>query len=859
MGRKMEKRMKKSEKELLKKIGRDYNRTKKGRNLALVFSVLFSSMFIACLLTAYAGVKEAWFQYELHNFGTTAHGRLYGLTKEEFQRVKDYPEISEYSYSITAGVLREKDAEKNYYLEYSEDKKFQWEDKQFTGHLPEKSNEVVLSSDWLELHGYDKKIGEKVSLEWEMNGDVYTEEFSLCGYYESEQFSVPSGTNSHWHYTIGEYETIYVSKAFIEEKCRPYSEESSREEFEKNKIGVYLFNVDIKYSKAIGLISKNNKFSSSIGIRIYQNPVYRQKDPMQINFVTVFMMVGILILASVVAFWLINSMFRLSFTEDIHFLGTLQTLGMEKRQYAYFLRQQMLPFLLMGTSIGGILGMILGNIFMVQVLKCFNGELFYVYIINPGILLASLVINVCIVVYACNKVAKLTARYSPIEMTKLEAETENGKQKLRYGTSAFKSYKFAWRRIAFHKSAIKSKAIPVTFFLLVFLCGCTVLKSVDTVSTVTNAIGNIELAVFPKNGAEISQKDFTTEVKEWKEKLNDPEKWKVLGVVEKELSSSEMEKEFPKMKEYILNYTETQDKKSMDEFYLKIFGISEEIIEYFEVTKGKYDSKKFATGNYVLLLDNQTSGMEKAQNVMIDNPAKAIYQIGDKVSLGNKQYEIMAEVYLPSSVKNGSVELEIPFLLPEQEAKKISGKYCVYGSVYCGENLEVAEQDAKKTLQLEHKWNRDLEVVTVEVAKEYATDFTDLCIMISLFVCTFLGILLVFYMINTILYEIEASKEEMGLLVSFGMNKKQLLEVWWYQVFYEKIFVLGTVFVVGSLLSYFVIRPFFQMTAIWGYQYCMIPVIFMGILLGLLECYIIWRKINEIFHKNNITQLFVEE
>ena len=311
------------------------------------------------------------------------------------------------------------------------------------------------------------------------------------------------------------------------------------------------------------------------------------------------------------------------------------------------------------------------------------------------------------------------------------------------------------------------------------------------------------------------------------------------------------------MKEYILKYTE--DGKNKEEFYLKIFGISEEMIQYFEVTEGIYDSEKFAAGNYVLLINNQTSGVESGKDVVIDNPAKAIYQTGDKVFLENRQYEIMAEVSLPSKVENGSVELEIPFLLPEQEAKKISGKYCVYGSVYCGENLEAAEQDAKKTLQLENMWSRDLQVVTVEVAKELAIDFTELCIMIALFVCLFLGTLLLFYMTNTMLYEIESSKEEIGLLVSFGMSKRQLLEVWWYQVLYEKIFMLGIVFVVGSLLSYFVIRPIFQMTAIWGYQYCMIPVVFMGIVLGLLECCIIWRKISEIFCRNTITQLFVEE
>ena len=105
----------------------------------------------------------------------------------------------------------------------------------------------------------------------------------------------------------------------------------------------------------------------------------------------------------------------------------------------------------------------------------------------------------------------------------------------------------------------------------------------------------------------------------------------------------------------------------------------------------------------------------------------------------------------------------------------------------------------------------------------------------------------------------EAAKTEMGLLEGFGMSKRQLLEVWWYQVLYEKIVETGIVFFVGSLLSYFVVCPIFQMTAIWTYQYCMVPVILMGILLGLIEGYIIRRRIYEIFSKNAIAQMFIEE
>ena len=856
-------RLKKGEKELLKQLGREYNRTKKGRNYALFFSVLFASMFIACLLTAYAGVKEAWFQYELHNFGTTAHVRLYELTQEQLQSVKDYPEISECSYSITAGMLRDKDAEKIYHLEYTEDKKFQWEGKRFTGHLPEKTDEVVLSSDWLELHGYEKTLGEKVSLEWEMNEEVYTGEFTLCGYYESEQFSPPSGTYSYWQYANGTYEIVYVSRDFVEEKCAQYGKVGSFDKMKNENIGIGLFNVDFKYSNVTNLSEKNAMFSQKLGLPICSNPVYQQKDPTHIDFVAVFIMLGILLLASTVAYWLINSMFRLSFTEDIHFFGTLQTLGMEKKQYAYFLRQQMLSFLITGTIAGDILGMLLGNVFMVQVLKCFNGEIPFTYVKNVMILIASILINVCIVRYCCNKVAKLTTSYSPVEMVDLEVGTGRGKRKLRYNVGGFRSYKFAWRRVCFQKGAILSRAIPVIFFLLVFLGGCTVLKSVDQASTVTDAIGNIELAVFPKNGCEMTQKDFSTGLKGWKEKLNEPEKWGNLGVAEKELSAKEMKQEFPEMMKYILKYTESKERKNTKEFYIKLFGMPEEIVKYFKVTEGTYDPDKFATGKYVLLLSNQTSGIESKddseEEIIVDNPAKAIYQIGDKISLENKQYEIMAEVTLPNKVRNGDRVLDIPFVLPEQEVQKISDKYCMYGSIYFGEKIEEAEQDAKEALQFDHKWSRDLQVVTVEVAKEFATDFSDLCIMIALFVCVFLGTLLLFYMVNTTFYEIESAKTEMGLLAGFGMSKRQLLEVWWYQVLYEKVVEIGIVVVVGSLLSYYVVRPIFQMTAIWTYQYCIVPVLLMGILLGVLECAIVWRRINEIFQRNTITQLFREE
>ena len=68
------------------------------------------------------------------------------------------------------------------------------------------------------------------------------------------------------------------------------------------------------------------------------------------------------------------------------------------------------------------------------------------------------------------------------------------------------------------------------------------------------------------------------------------------------------------------------------EFYMKLFGMPEEIVKYFKVTEGTYDPDKFATGKYVLLLSNQTSGIESKddseEEIIVDNPATLV-SLGD--------------------------------------------------------------------------------------------------------------------------------------------------------------------------------------------------------------------------------------
>ena len=59
-----------------------------------------------------------------------------------------------------------------------------------TGRLPEKENEVALSSTILESLGVTPKIGEEVTLTWEVNPmlkQYKTDTFQICGFWQGDK------------------------------------------------------------------------------------------------------------------------------------------------------------------------------------------------------------------------------------------------------------------------------------------------------------------------------------------------------------------------------------------------------------------------------------------------------------------------------------------------------------------------------------------------------------------------------------------------------------------------------------------------------------------------------------------------
>ena len=83
-----------------------------------------------------------------------------------------------------------------------------------TGRLPEKENEVALSSTILESLGVTPKIGEEVTLTWEVNPmlkQYKTDTFQICGFWQGDKA------------VLGQM--VWVSEAYAKENRYPVTQE----------------------------------------------------------------------------------------------------------------------------------------------------------------------------------------------------------------------------------------------------------------------------------------------------------------------------------------------------------------------------------------------------------------------------------------------------------------------------------------------------------------------------------------------------------------------------------------------------------------------------------------------------------
>lgn len=854
-------------KRVIWKLSKNYVKQKRFRIISISVTILIITILFTALLTLYTGIELSLGKYEIHKYGTEAHGQIFNVSKETCDILKSDTDVKDIAYSYMLGIVSsEIPGSKRYYICYDQQKSLEWEGINIIGKYPEEEHEIVVSTRLLELYGINKKLNQQLELSYTSMGVEYIEKFCITGYYTDRQTMATEGFYDGNHYP-GTYEKIYVSEKLCNNKLSIYNEKKAIKYFDIGKTyGDGLYQVQIKLqhnyniSKQIHNIEeKYKKYLIFSGIFI--NNGWIRIDPFGKTIENYFIIILSGIVISMIGIFVINSIFQIPIIEDVNFWGLLQTLGVSYNQYRYFLFLQMQTYAIYGILSGGIAGYIIGYILIPLITNNFyDGAVIRYMPFQFWIPLICMFTSFLVSYICCSKVAKKVTGLSPMEITVLREESMMKKHIKKLYIGKYKPYYFAWKMVKGNKSKTKAVTISFVFLLLMVMMFSTFLISINYTNYIQRQLGDLDFVVLSQNaadGAEIEECSYILDALEENNNLTGSR----IGKLEKDLilfsqfapKGQEEIFDTTKVKKYLLEngLLNSNLPDNLHQVCLSLFGFDSEILKYLDVVKGEINIKEFKTGNYVVLTSETTTGESDGITKECKNPLYGLYDVGDDIILYGKKYKVMAIVDMPYVLCSIFYANELPLIMPYEEAINKSSKFCTYGAVYQNNALKKEENINNIVNYILTDKNKTLEYISRDTIEKQLKTLSKMLYTVFLLVMIFIMVILIIHTVNVTTFSIQNNKQIFAVLQSIGMQRKQQKQ----QILWENILQLCISFLIvvifGSILSLTVVKKFCNSTSVCVYHYSIIPVVVISILMvigisvsAIVSYNIIWKKYN---------------
>lgn len=433
---------------VLRRIGRGMMRANRTRNIFAVLSIVLTTFMITTIFTIGVNYVENMNLSTMRTAGTAANAFLNNPTPDQVNKIRSLDYLETAGEQITVGaVTQQNDSGRNLQISLLYADGTEWEKhllpayNDFNGSYPDAENEIMLSRDALEQLGITSPtIGMEIPLTYADQSGEQHRTFTLSGW-----FRTYTGTG-----------TAFVSKALCE------------------RSGCTL--------QGSGMLSITLKNTPDDFYRL-EEEVPADENAGQ-NWITSFSLTGggagyitavvVLLVLFIVGsgYLLIYNVLYISVAKDTRFYGLLKTIGTSPSQIKKLVRRQALRFACIGIPIGillaaavsfGMIPSILTSAFLSGETNM-EAEVFF----HPVIFIASLIFSAITVWLSCNAPARAAARVSPVEA-------------LRYQNFAPKKVKTRRSRnggkpavMAFH-NVFRDKKRAVLVFLSLFLGTVTIL------------------------------------------------------------------------------------------------------------------------------------------------------------------------------------------------------------------------------------------------------------------------------------------------------------------------------------------------------------------------------------------------
>ena len=784
-------------KETLRLLTKRFMKMNRARNIIAVIAIMLTSLLFTSLFVGSVSMILSKRATEIKQFMDSSHAIAQNLSEEDAKRlqktIEQDEEVERYGSGIFLGAGMDERFGFSVEVRYADENMAEsFNCLPTTGRLPEKENEVALSSTILESLGVTPKIGEEVTLTWEVNPmlkQYKTDTFKICGFWQGDKA------------VLGQM--VWVSEAYAKENRYPVTQEELENGIYNGGKEYFLW-----YKNLWNLEKKTEKISKAAGFTragtgMEVNPAYNLFEEDSFSFSSLIIMILFVILAG---YLIIYNIFNISVKTDIRAYGLLKNVGTTGKQLKKIVRMQAWRLSAIGIPIGLLCGYLAGLCMAPSLtadaeISAQAGQTAQTVVsANPLIFLAAALLTLLTVYLSSLQACKMVERVSPVEALRL-AEGEQSHRKIKKNTSV------TWWGMAVQnvlRNWKKGLIVMLSIALSMVVVNCIVMLvqgyDFDSYRKVLLA-SDFQLDQMTGSLLNTNFNGITPEIKEILDECPDSAK---TGYVYYSEETHKMEPELLKTWEafadkYEKNWNDYEkqvweEAKASNTVSVHFLGISESVFDKLEWRGEKCSWDTFKSGNYVLV----DYGNKYAERPVSYYQTGGIFQM-DYKNGNQKDYEVIGEALMPYTLDYPYADcIYITVLVPEEEYITQTGnESAMYAAIDAkkGEDKQIKEYIDKNIL----KENDMINVFSVLDMKESFQRYVSKYYMIGSFLVVILAFIGIMNFFNTTATSVISRKKELALLEVVGMTKKQVSKM----LVTEGFLYLGGAFVIAVLLIVF--------------------------------------------------------
>ncbi len=811
---------------VIKKLSGRYFKASKSRNIIAIIAIVLTTILFTTIFTLGSGLMDTVHDQNIRKAGGEGQAVLNYISDEVYNDMVGNPLIDRIAYTKAISYRLNNPGLERWRADlwYMDDTALEFARyTPTTGHRPEGSNEIIADTKTLDALGVPAQIGETVSLTYEVKGQLYTTDFTLCGFWETDSLS-----------NIGR---LVVSKAFVDAH---------------SDILTYTYPVDNDYS---GVVSAYVMFSGTgnIEAQLHQllsetgyacdtmggskedgnyviarvSPAYQSVALTDNPAMLVSGIVGVALII-VTGYLIIYNIFQISVIQDIQSYGQLKTLGTTKRQIKRLINRQALRLSLIGIPIGLLVGFFIGRALVPFLMNgtSYTADAGVKVTVNPLIFIGSAAFALFTVFVSVRKPAKIAGTVSAIEAIRY---TENdtaafGKRRAKdkKSTHGAKLHFMALANLGRNRKRTVLVIVSMTLSLVLF----------NTVFTLSSGFDiDKYIAKFMDTDFVISNADFFQyQVEKGEHDLSET----FIEAVRQNSSfedggrlySSWMLEE-PFSTEHNAFFSYNKDLNGNP--FVRLYGADDFLLNGMEVIEGTIDLEKLKSGKYILL-----SVECNDDGTVIENPN---ISVGDTVRINHLKAEelsttitdsydfiIMAKVRANENTATTRNTGEARFYLPTE----------IFLPLCDNPHLVSFPFDVKEGTEAEMAEFLNSYIDSVEPSMDFESkatytssfdDLTSLIITIGGALSIIIGIIGIANFVNSVLTSVITRKKEFAMLQSIGMTGKQLKRMLSFEGLYYAVGTIITSVVMGVLFSVVVVRGISSGIWFFTYRFVMWPML----------------------------------